>query len=80
MNAKSSIPDWQHQDNRRVCELLTAKGYRFEITSQGYQVWFNDDYLGGAGALKKPHGANLRDNLSSALITARHHLNAPVTA
>ncbi len=73
MNAKSSVPDWQHEQNRKRAEDLRAGGYRIEVTSQGYQVWHGTKYLGGAGTLHKPHGryaeANRRDNLQSALST-----------
>lgn len=30
---------------------LASKGYRFQISSNGYQVWHKDQYLGGASSL-----------------------------
>ena len=75
MNAKSNIPDYQHEENRKLAKSLRAEGYRLEVTSQQYQVWAPDGKcLGGAGTIKKPHGryaeANLRDYLQMAIQTA----------
>ncbi len=77
MNAKSSIPDYQHEANQRLCASLRASGYKIEWTSRGYRVAFNGAFVGAAGTLNIPHGryreANMRDNLQSALsITQRH--------
>ena len=75
MNVKPNIPDWQHQDNRRVAELLRTQGFKIEVSSQGYRVEHNGKFICAAGTLNKPHGryaeANMRDNLQSALSIAR---------
>ena len=77
MNAKPNIPDYQHQANRELTRSLTEQGYRFEVSSQGYQVTFKGVYIHGAGNLQKCHGryreANIRDNLETAVRVAQVH-------
>jgi hypothetical protein len=77
------ISDWQNRSNRYRMEELQKLGYKFEVTSNGYMVWFNEEFLGGAG-VKLPREsktrrtsrmaiADLRDHLNSAIITAESH-------
>lgn len=75
MNAKPNVPDYQHALNREEIKRLQGLGFRFEITSSGYQVWKGEKYLCGASTGKKCHGryreANLRDFTQTALSVAK---------
>lgn len=91
-----NISDWQHQENQKRAASLRATGFELEVTADGYFVRFQGKGLGGAGVLLprakplhyKHRAANLRDNLSSALIVAERSPryrelqaeNSPVTA
>lgn len=64
-------------------EQLTAAGYRFKVTADGFFVWFGEQGLGGASVRlprQKPlhwrhRDANIRDNEASAVcLAARHYL------
>ena len=37
------------QGNGEELKRLKALGYKFEISSDGYRVWFKDEYIRGAG-------------------------------
>lgn len=41
--------EYDVKGNREMLKELKAKGYRFEIDSNGYMVWFKDEFIGGAG-------------------------------
>ena len=75
-----NIPDYQHQANLKEMDRLKGLGFEFEVTSNGYFVKFQGQGIGGAGVLLprktalrgQQAGANRRDFLSSALLTAKH--------
>lgn len=67
-----------HQENIKRWEELKTKGFRFDITADGYQAWVNGLYLGGASVKlprEKPlhwrhRAANMRENLKQCLLLA----------
>lgn len=72
----SNISAWQHQENVKRMTDLKTKGYKFDITADGYSVWFGDKFLGGASVMlprSKPlhwrhRSANMKDNLNTCLV------------
>ena len=72
------IGPFEHQENVKRMRELTAKGFKFDITSDGYQVFGpNHTYYGGASVMlprSKPlhwrhRVANIKNNIASALAT-----------
>ena len=47
-----SVSEWEHKENKRRINELEEKGYIFKVSSDGYQVWFKSEYLGGAGVIE----------------------------
>jgi len=71
------MTDYQHQANVRRLEELRKKGYQFAISADGYSVFFNEVFLGGA-SVKLPRSkplhwrhrvANIKSNVEQALLT-----------
>jgi hypothetical protein len=78
------ISDFQNEMNLKQMKDLQDRGYKFEITSNGYTVWCKEEFVGGAG-VKLPREsksrrnaimikADLRDYTQSAISTANRHL------
>jgi hypothetical protein len=67
-----------HQSNVKQLNELKTKGFRFEISANGYQAWFGDKYLGGASVMlprTKPlhwrqRSANIKENVKQCLYLA----------
>jgi len=72
----------QHGTNRRILNDLKAKGFRFVIDANGYQVWHNDTYVHGASVhlprSKSLHWKHARANIehftSSAISAAQTYM------
>jgi len=71
----------EHQNNVARMNELRKSGYKFDITADGYSVFFGDKFVSGASVMlprAKPlhwrhRMANLKDNLRSALATVDMH-------
>ncbi len=68
------------ENNREKLHELKELGYKFKIDAYGYQVWFKDTYIHGAGVLGKGRpmhykhrDANLKRYLFLAVLTAHKH-------
>lgn len=72
---------YQRTIQQQEMRALTAEGYAFEITQDGYTVLFHNAFVGGATvALPRPKPLHWRhvqptidDNRTAALVIARHH-------
>lgn len=64
--------------NLEMMSRLKAQGYKFDIDSYGYQVWYKDEHLHGAGSNRKPkhwrhHRADAKMHLFNAVCLAYDH-------
>ena len=58
---------------QRSAERLREEGYRLQYNSRGYQVWYKEEYVGGAGILpsaKGPTGTAARNQKTDYFLTA----------
>ena len=76
------LQEWELEELEEYKKL----GYRWKVSWQGYSVWFEDEYIGGAGvsttvgtSVRKPHWkrvqANVRDNYRYVLSTIRRDMD-----
>ena len=67
------------ENNREYLKELKELGYKFKIDSYGYQVWFKDEYIHGAGTGNrspkhyKHQEADGKMYLFLAVLTAHEH-------
>lgn len=67
------------ENNRERLNELKVLGYEFKIDSYGYQVWFKDEYIHGAGTGNrgpkhyKHHEADRKMYLFLAVLTGHEH-------
>jgi hypothetical protein len=73
------LADFQHKCNQEAKQRLESLGFDFNITADGYEVRYRNEWVAGASVMlprEKPlhwkhRIANLRDNLNSAVIAAQ---------
>ncbi len=74
--------DWQHEQNKKQLKEFSDVGYRWEIDGYGYQVWYGDEYITGAGTARnrkmhwKHAQENIKDYTNSVLIICQRHSKA----
>lgn len=69
-----NIADWQHNDNLKRKQELEKEGFVFNITSDGYSLYFKEKFLHGAGVML-PRQSTKRRTMHHKIADCRDHLN-----
>ena len=72
------LSDWENKENLKKLQQLSEEGFRFEYGADSYAVWYNEEYISGAGIGRprekplhyKHRDANIKDNREQCVITA----------
>ena len=57
--------NYRHKRNTEQLKHFAKLGYKWKIDKYGYQVWFNDEYIKGAGTTRgrKVHYKHAEKNI-----------------
>lgn len=77
-----NISDWQHDQNRKEMARLTDLGFEIKVSSEGYTVKYQSEFIASSGVHVRSYyattrrpwqhkKADLRDNLQLAIEQAK---------